>query len=84
MSVHFKELQHVVVAQLCKPNRQFHGTDGTAREPRVGDVGTICHAYDPTDAAAPVIVECIDPNGMTVWLADFQPNELQLANCADD
>ena len=84
MSAHFKELQVVVVSQLISTDRQFEGAERIARAPRVGDVGTICHAYDPTDAAAPVIVECIDPNGMTVWLADFQPNELQLANCADD
>jgi hypothetical protein len=83
-SAHFRELQVVVVSQLIRLDRQFDGTKGIARAPRVGDVGTICHSYDPTDAAAPVSVECVDPNGMTVWVADFQPNEIQLANCAED
>jgi len=45
-----------------------------SRPPQVGDVGTIVFAYDLTSFA----VECVNDNGMTVWLADFFGEELEL------
>jgi len=69
-----KELDVVRVVQLAKPVRHYSGTVGVARAPRVGDVGTIVTWY----AAANFCVECVADDGMTVWLADFGADEVEL------
>lgn len=61
------------VVDLQRPDRQFQGTDGVCRAPRVGDIGTIVYAYDLTSFA----VECVNSEGLTVWLADFFSEELK-------
>lgn len=43
------------------------------RAPQVGDTGTLVYAYDVTSFA----VECVNTDGMTVWLADFFAEELE-------
>jgi hypothetical protein len=43
------------------------------RAPKVGDIGTVVFAYDVTSFA----VECVNTDGMTVWLADFFAEELE-------
>jgi hypothetical protein len=48
------------------------------RPPQVGDVATICHELHPDDPIAPVVVEKVDENGMTLWLAEFSREELEL------
>jgi hypothetical protein len=47
--------------------RPYTGTPGVARPPRVGDIGTIVHAFSETIFA----IESVDSDGRTVWLADF-------------
>jgi hypothetical protein len=64
----------VRVIRLLQPYRSFQGTESISRPPQVGDVGTIVFAYDLTSFA----VECVDGNGMTIWLADFFSEELEL------
>lgn len=61
------------VINLQRPDRHFQGTDGVRRPPRVGDIGTIVYAYDLTSFA----VECVNADGLTVWLADFFSEELK-------
>ena len=63
----------VRVARLLRPFRPFQGTPGVCRAPQVGDTGTIVYDYDVTSFA----VECINTDGMTVWLADFYAEELE-------
>jgi hypothetical protein len=75
-----REYDVVRVRQIVGPARDFSGTQGVSREPRVGDVATICHVYDPEDFRAPVAVEMVDEKGMTVWLADFGREELELVS----
>ncbi|QDU36970.1 hypothetical protein Mal4_12730 [Maioricimonas rarisocia] len=77
--VRLREHDTVRVAQLLTPQRPFDGTEGVSRSPRVGDVATICHEYDPDDSEAPVSVEMVDGQGNTVWLADFHRTELEPA-----
>jgi len=65
------------IVQVCKlrtPSRHVDGTDGVCRQPRVGDRGTVVFPLD----AAKFIVESVDPEGNTVWLADFLRDELEL------
>ena len=63
----------VRVARLLRPDRALQGTPGVCRAPQVGDTGTLVYAYDVTSFA----VECVDTDGMTVWLADFFAEELE-------
>jgi hypothetical protein len=38
----------------------------------------VCGRYDPASAASRVAVEMVDDSGYTIWLADFERNELEL------
>jgi len=70
----FRELDVVRVASLKTPTREVTGSRGASRHPIIGDIGTIVHALGP----AHFIVECVDADGHTVWLADFELDELDL------
>ena len=76
--VNLREYDIVRVIKLIHPDRPFDGTARVRRAPKIGDVATICHAYDPEDPASVVAVEMVDNDGLTVWLADFKPAELEL------
>lgn len=75
-----QEYDRVRVIRIIRPDREFEGTDGVARSPRVGDVATVCHEYQPDDSTAIVAVEMVDSRGYTVWLADFDRTELELVS----
>ena len=72
-----KEYDNVRIVRLLKENRHYDGTDGVRRAPAVGDVGIIVHEYDPEDPRGPLAVEKADPDGNTLWLADFDRDELE-------
>jgi hypothetical protein len=40
----------------------------------------ICDQPNPGDPTATLTLEMVDKAGMTVWLADFQPDELVLVS----
>ena len=73
-----REYDIVRVASLKKRDRSFDGSNGVKRPPEIGDVATVCHEYDPDDPSAKVAVEKIADDGLTVWLADFDRDELEL------
>ena len=77
-----KEFDRVRVVRLDQAHREFQGTDGVRRAPRIGDVGAICHEYEPENPLAPVAVESVDEMGKTVWLADFSREELELVSAS--
>ena len=77
--VHLREYDTVKVVKLIQADRPYDGTERIRRPPKVGDVATICHEYDPKDPTAVVAVEMVDSDGLTVWLADFERTELELA-----
>lgn len=78
MSAPFREYDVVRVVRLNSPTRKFDGTDSVKRAPKVGDEATVCDLCDPKGPKAPLIVEMVNAEGMTVWLADFGPDELEL------
>lgn len=82
MSSTFREFDIVRVAKLNVPTRIYNGTTGVSRAPRVGDEATICHQYAPDDPSAAMAVEMVDRRGMTIWLADFLPDELEFVSRA--
>lgn len=77
-----RQYDAVRVIQLLEQDRSFDGTEGVRRPPRIGDVGTVIEEYDPSRSDAPVVVEMVDEDGMTVWLADFLRVELELVEHA--
>lgn len=80
MAPPLKEYDAVRVVRLLTANRPYDGTVGVRRPPEVGDLATIVHEYDPEDPRAPLAVEKVDPNSYTIWLADFERDELELVD----
>ena len=74
----FTLLDVVRVVMLRSANREFTGTATLTRQPQVGDVGTIVLEHGAVGSEAAVMVEMVDENGHTVWLADFERSELEL------
>jgi hypothetical protein len=75
-----REYNVVRVVNLRIENRPFDGTAGVMRPPRIGDIGAVVHEYRPIGRTAPVRVENVDEDGMTIWLADFERDELELVS----
>ncbi len=69
----FAELDVVRVARLLTPTRRVDGTEAVVRQPCVGDVGAIVHVLGEDT----FVVECVDPAGLTAWVADFVAEELE-------
>jgi hypothetical protein len=63
----------VRVVRLRTSGRNLSGSEGIRRAPRVGDEGTIVNVPAP----GAFVVECVAPDGDTVWLADFRRDELE-------
>ena len=75
-----REYDCVRVAKLLRPNREFDGTEGVRRPPRIGDLAIIVHEYHPDDPTAMVAVEKVNDDGYTVWFADFDRDELEFVS----
>jgi len=74
----FKEYDVVKVVSLLTESRRIDGTDSIMRQPKIGDVGTIVNVLDDAGYESKYIVESVNQDGMTVWLADFKHSELEL------
>lgn len=72
-----KEFDVVEIVQLIQPDRPYDGTAPFMRPPHVGDTGCIVHIYTDEDKVTGYIVEDVDVNGNTIWLADFLPDEIK-------
>ena len=73
-----REYDVVRIARLLKADRFYSGTEGVMRPPALGDLATICHENAPFDPIGSVVVEMVDRDGNTIWLADFAKEELEL------
>jgi hypothetical protein len=58
--------------------RTYCGSESVARAPRLGDVGTVVHAYPAMAGERRFEVEAVDSDGLTLWVADFAQAELKL------
>lgn len=63
----------VRVVRLDEPTRYVSGTAAVVRQPEVGDEGAVVQIERGV-----LLVESVDAEGRTVWLADFFPGELEL------
>jgi len=68
--------RQVKIVQNLNPDRDVAGTLGMVVPPEVGDTGKVIYEYPAPDRR--VTVEKADVAGVTVWLADFNRNELEL------
>jgi hypothetical protein len=75
MNTMIDELDVVSVKALLQTDRQFSGSDGVRRAPRIGDMAAVVHVLEPGRA---FMVEAVDSEGYTLWVADFLAEELQL------
>ena len=75
-----REYDVVRVVQLLTTSRELDSTEGIKRAPRIGDTATIVHQYESENPVAAVVAENVDGNGNTIWVADFQPDELELVS----
>lgn len=66
------ELSGVRIVKLNTADRHVDGTKGVKRPPLVGDSGTIVHKGGEL-----YMVESVDSDGLTVWLADFTADEIK-------
>jgi hypothetical protein len=73
----FKELDVVRVRRLLAPKLELGPDRDGYRAPQVGDEGTVVWVEGHPAGGARYTVESVDPDGYTVWLADFEPDELE-------
>ena len=78
---HLQEYDVVQVIKLIQSDRHYDGNAGVKRPPQIGDCGTIVH-IPPEPNSEWCIVECLDKDGFTIWLADFTADELELVESA--
>lgn len=71
--------EHEVVRITAEIPADRVARDASAgRVPRIGDVGAIVLAHGVGTHREPCfVVECVDPNGLTLWLADVFASELE-------
>jgi hypothetical protein len=75
----FHQYDVVKVAALLEAERHIIGTEGVSRQPRIGNIGTILEIPKmPVGMKQVYVVECIDLEGYTIWLADFVGEELEV------
>jgi hypothetical protein len=68
-----REYDVVRIARLTNNERYYDGTESVKRSPQIGDIGTIVQVVGDN-----YIVENVNGEGLTVWLADFASAELEL------
>lgn len=71
-----RALDVVRITSVGTTERTVDGSPGVVRQPVVGDIGSIVHVLGPTR----FIVECVDSNGLTVWISDFDLDEIQVVD----
>lgn len=69
-----REQDVVRITSIGTAERTVDGSPGVVRQPVVGDMGTIVHVVGPTR----FIVECVDGEGQTLWISDFDLDEIQV------
>ena len=67
-----------VIAEI--PTDRVDTTASEGRMPHVGDLGAVVTVLAPVPHREPAfVVECVGPDGHTVWLADIFASELERA-----
>ncbi len=70
----------VRVRAVLRAAHLYDGWWANKRPPRFGDVGTVVEVLRGDDAREVYVVECIAPDGSTIWLSEMLEEELILQN----
>ena len=73
----FKEYDTVKINTLKESIREFDGTELVKRPPQIGDEGSIVHILGLKDGEVKYVVEAVNEDGETIWVADFWESELE-------
>jgi len=77
----FKEYDTVKIKTLKENIRKFDGTASVKRSPQIGDKGIIVYVLGLTDGEVKYVVEAVNADGETIWVADFWESELEKGRC---
>jgi len=77
--MHFRQYSTVRIRQLRRSPEEYDGWQVNQRPPQIGDVGTIVDVLASPGLPYGYVVEASGPDGITIWLGDFTPEELEIA-----
>lgn len=67
----------VRISRLLREPGEYDGWRVSQRDPAVGDVGTLLDTLHAVGDRDRYVVECSGTDGMTIWLGDFDADELE-------
>ena len=68
----------VRIRQLSQSVESYNGWRVNKRAPRVGDYGTVVDVLTAEGLPDKYVVESCQPDGSSLWLADFYAEELEI------
>ena len=71
-----KQYDIVRVVQMLHPLEEYDGWRANQRAPQVGDTGTIVEILRAPNLPNKYVVEAVEPDGATLWLSDFDVDEI--------
>lgn len=72
-----KQYGLVRVVRLIHPPEHYDGWRVNRRSPHVGDIGTVIDILQAPGLPDDYVVESSSPDGVTIWLGDFDAEELE-------
>ena len=73
----FKQYDVVRVIRLLHPVEEYDGWRFNQRSPHIGDTGTLVEILHASDLPDKYVVECSRQDGVTIWLSDFDAEEIE-------
>jgi hypothetical protein len=74
----FAQYSTVRVKALLHPVDKYDGGwNGNRRAPAIGDTGAVIEIIHSAQQDVAYVVECVNADGSTEWLAQFSPEELE-------
>ncbi len=73
----FKLYDVVRVIRLLHPAEEYDGWRFNQRSPQIGDMGTLIEILHAPDLPDKYVVECAGQGGITIWLSDFDAEEIE-------
>lgn len=73
----FSQFATVRVKALLRPLTNYNSWQVSRRAPVMGDRGAVVEVIRGTGQAEVYVVECVNADGSTEWLAEFSEAELE-------
>ena len=70
--------QYSIVRVVCLLHlvETYNGWHVNKRSPQIGDIGVIVEILHAPDLPDMYVVESVEPDGTTLWLSDFDADEI--------